>query len=117
MSAILAPDIWYNPPMTDRTPLPQRRHSETFELEHGGQRRKYSVTLGYYGGPGSKVGEVFVTGAKAGSEAEANARDAAILLSLALQHGVPLDTIKHAITREADSSPSTVIGRVVDRLA
>ena len=103
--------------MTARTPLPQRRRSETFDIEHGGQRLKYSVTIGYYGGPGALPGEVFVSGSKSGSDAEANARDAAVILSIALQYGVPLETIKHALTREADGSPSTIIGAVVDRLA
>ena len=40
----------------------------------------------------------------------------AVLLSIALQHGVPLETIKHALTREGNGTPSTIIGAVVDRL-
>jgi ribonucleoside-diphosphate reductase alpha chain len=39
------------------------------------------VTLGFYAD--GRVGEVFVTGAKAGTEVEANVRDTAILVSLA----------------------------------
>jgi hypothetical protein len=33
------------------------------------------------------------------STAEANAQDAAIVASLALQHGCPLETIQHALVR------------------
>jgi hypothetical protein len=101
--------------MTTRTTLPQRRYAETFELRHGDQRMPFSVTVGYYV-PGGAIGEVFIHGSKSGTAFEAVARDGAILLSLALQHGVPLETIKHAITREHDGSPSTIVGAVVDRL-
>lgn len=100
--------------MTNRNPLPQRRLAETFELRHGGQNAVYSVTLGRY--PDGTIGEVFIAGAKAGSGVEAVARDGAVLLSLCLQFGVPLDTIKHALTREHDGASSTIIGAVVDRL-
>ena len=97
-----------------RFTLPQRRMSETFDLRHGGKNTVFSVTLGRY--PGGEVGEVFISGAKVGSEVEAVARDGAVLLSLALQYGVPLETIKHAITRESDGSATTIVGAVVDRL-
>ena len=48
---------------------------------------------------------------------EAIARDGAVLLSLALQYGVPLETIKHAITRDGQGQPQSIIGAVVDRLS
>jgi ribonucleoside-diphosphate reductase alpha chain len=98
-----------------RQPLPQRRASEMFELCHGGKRATFHVTLGRY--PDGRVGEVFITGSKSGSDLEANVRDTAILVSLALQHGVPLATMAAAITREGDGSASTVIGVVLDKLA
>jgi hypothetical protein len=97
-----------------RKPLPQRRASETFELRHGNHRGTFQVTIGYY--PDGSIGEVFVSGAKAGSEVEAVARDSAVLLSIAVQFGVPLEIIRHAITREANGAPSTIIGAVIDRL-
>jgi len=97
-----------------RHPLPERRYSETFELKHGGQNSAFAVTVGRY--PDGALGEVFITGAKSGSEMDAVTRDSAILLSLALQHGVPLDTIRHALTRERTGAPSTIVGAVVDRI-
>lgn len=100
--------------MTDRNVLPNRRFGENFEMRHGGKNTSFIITLGRY--PDGAVGEVFIAGAKAGSELDAVARDGAILLSLALQHSVPLETIKHAVTREADGSASTIVGAVVDRL-
>jgi hypothetical protein len=98
----------------NRRILPQRRFAETLNLTHGEQRGKYKVTIGYF--PDGKIGEVFVNAAKVGSEAESIARDGAILLSLAIQHSVPIDTIRHAIGRNEDGSPSTIIGTVVDEL-
>jgi hypothetical protein len=44
------------------------------------------------------------------------ARDAAILLSLALQHGVTVESIRHAITRNGNGAPASVVGAVVDAL-
>jgi hypothetical protein len=98
-----------------RDRLPQRRYGETFELKHGGQNTPFQITLGFY--PDGTIGEVFISGAKAGSEVEAVARDGAVLLSILLQYGAPLETIKHAITRNSDGSPSTIVGAVVDMLS
>ena len=84
-------------------------------MRFGKQNTEYKITVGYY--TAEEIGEVFISGAKAGSEMDALCRDAAIVLSLALQHGTPLDLIQGAITREADGTPSTIIGAVVDRLA
>ena len=101
---------------TNRNALPNRRLNETFEIRHGGKNTAFQITIGRYGGLDSPIGEVFIAGAKAGSEVDAVARDGAILLSLCMQHGVPLETIKHAMTRERDGSASTIVGAVVDRL-
>jgi hypothetical protein len=94
--------------------LPQRRASETFDMMWGGQNTKFTITLGRY--EDGRVGEVFISGAKAGSEMEAVTRDGAILLSLALQHRVPLSTIRHAVTRNGDGTASTIIGAIVDKV-
>ena len=103
---------------TARRILPHRRHCETLELSHAGQT--FSVSIGYYDrdltGPGAP-GEVFITGPKAGSDVEAVARDGAVILSIAMQFGVPLDVISGAITRGLDGVPMTIIGAVVDQLA
>lgn len=100
-----------------REVLPNRRYGETFELTHGGQNAVFQITTGRYpAAQNHRVGEVFICGSKSGTAFEAVARDGAILLSLALQHGVALETIKHAITREADGAASTIVGAVVDKL-
>lgn len=98
----------------NRRPLPARRRSETFELPFGGLARDHSVTVSFYadGAPG----EIFISGGKSGESVEAIARDGAILLSLCLQHYVPLDTIRHALTRDGQNAPLSIVGAVVDKL-
>jgi hypothetical protein len=100
--------------MNQRFLLPQRRRCETFELKHGDQNAVYMITVGFY--EDGRIGEVFINGAKSGSGMEGVTHDGAILLSLALQYGVPLDTIRHAIGRNLDGSAATIIGAVIDRI-
>lgn len=97
----------------DREVLPQRRPSTTFNFEHG--KFVYTATVGYY--PGWKIGEVFLSAAKTGTELDIATRDAAILLSMALQHGAPLETMRDAMTRDSDGKPEGAIGVLLDRLA
>jgi hypothetical protein len=73
------------------------------------------VSVGYYS-EDDGVGEVFIDAAKAGTELEAYARDLAITFSIGRQYGAPLDVLAHALTRENDGSPSTILGAVADRL-
>lgn len=95
-----------------RAILPNRRAAETFEVKHGSHA--VTVTVGYYSN--GQLGEVFVTDPKVGSSMEAIARDAAVLLSIAIQNDIPLEIMRHAITREQDGTASSIIGAVVDRL-
>ena len=97
-----------------RRELPQRRHSETFDMSFDGFSKKYYVTVGYYDDGG--IGEVFINHPASGFQSEAIARDGAVLLSLALQYGVPLETLQHAITRNDNNEPTSIVGAVVDRL-
>jgi hypothetical protein len=99
---------------TLRDVLPQRRPCDTFGMQFGKQNNEFMVTVGYY--KDGRVGEVFIDGAKAGSEMADITRDGAVLLSLALQHGVPLETMRHAITRNANNEASTIVGAVIDRI-
>lgn len=101
--------------MTARRALPMRRRCETFEIAFGGLAKSHMVSVGYYAD--DKPGEIFINGGKSGEQVEAIARDGAILLSMALQFGVPLETIRHAITRDSAGAPSSIVGAVVDQLA
>jgi hypothetical protein len=95
-----------------RRTLPQRRAAETFDLRFWSQN--FTVTVGFF--DDGTPGEVFIDGCKTGNDIESIARDAAVLLSLALQHGVPPETISHAITRGASEEPASILGAVVDSI-
>lgn len=95
-----------------RNLLPPRRFAETYSLEWGGFNKGFTVTLGLY--HNLSIGEVFITGGKSGEQVEASARDGAVLISLALQHGASIETIAHAITRDGHGEPQTIIGAVID---
>lgn len=105
--------------MTDRETLPNRRLLASEEFEHGG--------LVYVAGVGrfadGRPAEVFLDCVRnwqgknmITSDMAAVARDAAVLLSIALQHGSPVAVLRGAVTRLDDGSPATVVGAVLDRL-
>ena len=95
-----------------RRTLPQRRAAETFDLQFWNQL--FTVTIGF--DPDGTPGEVFI-GCKIGNDIESIARDAGVLLSLALQHGVAVETIAHAITRDTSGAAASILGAVVDALS
>ena len=96
--------------MTTRQPLTTRRSSGSFDFEVGGLR--YTCTFSQY--PDGRVSEVFLNNHKADSAADANARDSAIVASLALQHGVPIETIRAPLLRDARGAASTPLGAALD---
>lgn len=98
--------------------LPERRFSLTFTVEFQGE--KYNVTIGFY--DDGRPGEVFInrlftkTSAKVGTLLDGVCRDAAILISIALQHGCHSLVMQHAVTRDEDGHPSTIVGAIIDRI-
>src|ERR1700741_4445800 len=100
--------------MTIRRVLPQRRASESFDLDFGGLARAHTITIGFY--DDGTIGEVFINGGKSGEQVEGIARDAPVILPPGVQFGVDLANIKSAITRDAQGDAQTIIGVVVDRL-
>jgi hypothetical protein len=99
--------------MTARARLPNRRASTSFGLEVAGLR--YTCTFSRFAD--GRVGEVFLNNHKSNSASDSNARDSAIVCSLALQHGVPLETIRRALLRDSHGRPSTPLGCALDRIA
>ena len=96
-----------------RQVLPQRRRAETFTVIYWDQ--PFAVTVGFF--DDGTPGEVFVDSRKTGGDVEAIARDAAVVISLALQHGAAVETLRHAITRSSNGAPSSILGAVIDALA
>jgi hypothetical protein len=99
--------------MSERRRLPNRRPSETFDLESQGL--KYTATVSRFND--GSVAEIFLQNCKAGSMAGINAQDAAVVCSLALQHGVPFEVIRRALMRDANGRPSGPLAAALDRLA
>ena len=89
-----------------RQRLPNRRHHEVLEFEHDGFR--YVAGVGRF--EDGAVAEIFLNTVRSGCAAETAARDAAIILSLALQHGCPLETIERALTKLRDGAPAGPVG-------
>lgn len=79
--------------MSNRSRLPDRRCNEAYSFELDGHR--YRASAGRF--PNGDLAEIFLDVAKAGTPLQLNAECAAILTSLALQHGVPPATIRHAV--------------------
>lgn len=96
-----------------REMLPVQRYAESMSFMLA--NIFYTVTLGYF--DDGRVGEVFVGGPKSGSDAETNARDAAAILSIAMQYGVPPAAFRTAVQRDSSGVPLGPIGAVVDHLA
>ena len=99
--------------MTTRRRLPNRRASLTFDVTSQGLR--FSCSASWFAD--GTLAEVFLQNHKAGSMAGINAQDSAVVCSLALQHGVPLHVIRHALMRDPQGRPSGPFAAALDRLA
>ena len=96
--------------MSTRGRLPDRRPAESFELQAGGLR--FTCTVGRFAD--GRLAEICLTNHKAGSHADTAARDSAIVFSLALQHGADPETIRSALCRDADGTPSGPLAAALD---
>jgi hypothetical protein len=99
--------------MIMRQRLPNRRRCESFEFRHAGL--DFTLTVGFQ--RDGRIAEIFLSSHKPGSPIEAIARDAAVTVSLALQFGVPIETIRQALTKDHDGGPATLLGAALDALA
>jgi hypothetical protein len=95
-----------------RESLPNRRACQTVAFEHDGSR--YCLTVGFY--LDARPGEIFLNHDRGDSLLDVLAADAAILASLALQHGCTLETIAHALKRDSAGRAASPIGAAVDRV-
>lgn len=97
-------------PTRDR--LPNRRSAISTSFERDGAR--FGMTIGHY--PDGRVGEVFLGADRANSLLDFLMSDAAILASLALQYGAPLDEIRHALKRDTRGTAASPIGAALDQI-
>jgi ribonucleoside-diphosphate reductase alpha chain len=82
----------------------------TVNGEHRGLR--FCMTVGHYST--GEVGEVFLNAERADSLLDILMSDAAIIASIALQFGCPLDAIRHALKRDARGIAASPIGAALD---
>lgn len=80
----------------ERKRLPHRRPAVTGVVEVFGN--PLSVTAGFDPATGL-VREIFFSGAKSGSAVDQLTQDAAVVISVALQHGVPVAALAHSVAR------------------
>ena len=84
-----------------RTRLPNRRPSHVETLEVGGQI--ITGCVGFDPATGLPC-EVFLNGGKEGSQVDAMLADAATIISVALQYGVPVAALAKSVGRAPDLS-------------
>ena len=99
--------------ITVRDRLPNRHASLNFSFECNGLH--YSATASWF--DDGRLGEIFLGNHRADSHADACAKDTAILASIALQCGAPLDVLRKALLRDSQGRPSTPIGCALDLIA
>ena len=79
--------------MSMRERLHDRRGNVSFNFVHDG-RTYHATATRYFDG---RIAEIFLDTGKAGSQIQQHAEATAVLASLALQHGVAVQTIIHAV--------------------
>ena len=96
-----------------RERLPNRRFSETFDIELNG--RKYRCSYSRF--PDGRLAEIFISNNRVNSDSDTAAKDSAVVCSIALQFGVTLETIRRALMRDAQGRASGPLGIALDLLA
>lgn len=99
--------------MTPRERLPSRRRSTIIDTIFRGAA--YSVVFSRFSD--GRVAELFVEPHKIGSHAAEDSRDLGFVISLALQHGLPLAAMRAAVSRVEGGLPASLSGHVIDCLA
>ena len=116
-------------PASRRHRLPNRRPCETRTLEVAGQA--FEAAVGFDPADGAPR-ELFLTGGKSGSMLDALLGDVAVVVSVALQHGVTATALAKSISRvpaspiastdlataagPARTAPASVVGAALDML-
>lgn len=95
-----------------RLRLPSRRASSNYVIEFSGQQ--FAITVGFY--PDGKPGEVFANAGKTPQAVQQIIADTCILISIALQHGVPAEDLGKSLAYFDDGKPYTVIGAICTTL-
>lgn len=96
---------------------PNRTPSEviTFEVNRDGVPPiQYVARVGYRWD--GRVCQVFLDSGKSGSDVNISTDEAAIAVSLALQYGCDIETLRRAMPRTNDGRPEGPIGTLLDHI-
>ena len=94
-----------------RERLPNRRTSLTKLAEYNG--RAFHISAGF--SADGHILEIFARDAgKHDSDQDRLVDDLAVILSLALQHGIPLEIMISSLGHLHDGAPNSVIGTILD---
>ena len=96
--------------MTARYQLPSRRMHHVIEFGFHGERYR----AGFCFFENGALAEIFLTAARASSDADISAKDSAILASIALQHGIPVRTLRHALLESDNGTAAGALGHALD---
>ena len=96
--------------MSERERLSNRRRSEQFAFDCNALR--YVATVSRFAD--GRLAEIFISNAKAGSHSDSAAKDSAVVCSIALQYGVPVDVIRKALLRDSRGIASSPLGVALD---
>jgi hypothetical protein len=105
---------WCGKPLLVRRELPQRRGGENFEFIVG--RTKFTASVRRESRR-TQVTEIFVNGPKVDSDVDVTIRDAAVVISIALQYGISASELANSTGRNPDASAASPIGAILDILA
>ena len=102
-----------------RNKLPSRRDAVTVDFQHvypGSDPRTFTATVGFY--PDGTIGETFVQLVNRKDKlVSADAHDATIVLSLAIQCGADLKEIGRSLLRDEHGRPHGFLGSLIDAVA
>ena len=99
--------------MSERQRLPNCRVCESFAFQCAGLPYIASISRFQDG----SLSEIFISNHKSGSDADNAARDFAVVCSIALQYGIPLDVIRKALMRDLRGVASSPLGVALDLIA
>jgi hypothetical protein len=95
-----------------REHLPNRGLSENFTFELDGLR--FTATVSYF--ENGQLAELFLNNHKADNQSDTNAKDSAIVLSFALQHGADAEAVRRALSRNSQGHALGPLGTALDLL-
>jgi len=93
-----------------RQRMKNRRHNVTNIIET--TTDKYYVSFGI-DPEALNIGEVFIRGSKIGSDMDILLDDATVVLSLALQYGVPLEQLVHSLHSGREDGGESILAKTI----